>query len=74
MKFLKQKEKHIRPEDSVSEGKAETRIHPIWQEFIRFCQKLGYGEITKVKIQDKLPVLIEIVCKKIKFGNHNDKK
>ena len=62
MKLCEQKEKHEKVE-----------LHPAWQEFIRFCQKLGYGEIAKITIQDKIPVFIETVRKKIKFGNNNEK-
>ena len=60
MKFWKQKD-----------GQERAEIHPIWVKFIQFCQKLGYGEIAKLKIQDKLPVCAEIVREKIKFANHN---
>ena len=38
-----------------------------WRAFIRYCEELQYGEIEVLKIQDGLPVLAEVVKKKIKF-------
>ena len=43
-------------------------LHPAWREFMRFCQELKYGEIERLKIQDGLPILAEVVEKKIKFA------
>lgn len=42
-------------------------IHPAWHAFIDYCTDLQYGEIELLKIQDGLPVLAEVVRKKIKF-------
>ncbi len=47
---------------------AATSLHPTWQEFLRFCQDLGFGEVENLKIQDGLPVLAEVTRKKVKFG------
>ena len=44
-------------------------LHPAWQEFVRFCGELRFGEIEKLKIQDGLPVLAEVTKKKVKFGS-----
>lgn len=44
-------------------------LHPCWHEFIRQCEKLGYGEIYRVKIQDGLPMTAEYIKKRIKFNN-----
>ena len=41
--------------------------HPAWRSFIRLCLELGHGEIGCLKIQDGLPVLAEVVRKKVKF-------
>jgi len=41
--------------------------HPAWRAFFRYCQELGHGEIERLKIQDGLPVLAEVVKEKIKF-------
>lgn len=38
-----------------------------WLAFIRYCAELQHGEIEILKIQDGLPVLAEVVRKKIKF-------
>lgn len=40
-----------------------------WIEFIRFCRELGFGEIEQLKIQDGVPVLAELIRKKVKFTN-----
>ncbi len=47
---------------------SSTGIHPAWCAFIEFCQKIRYGEIERLKIQDGLPVLAEVTTRKIKFG------
>jgi len=46
---------------------ADKSIHPAWLAFIRYCSELQHGEIEVLKIQDGLPVLAEVVRKKIKF-------
>jgi hypothetical protein len=46
-----------------------TGLHPAWQEFVRFCQELGFGEVESLRIQDGLPVLAEVTRKKVKFGS-----
>lgn len=38
-----------------------------WARLIRFCQELGHGEIEKLKIQDGMPVIADLVREKIKF-------
>lgn len=42
-------------------------LHPAWQELIRFCRDLGYGEIERLNIQDGLPVSAEVIKKKIRW-------
>ena len=42
-------------------------LHPAWRAFFRFCSELEHGEIEHLKVQDGLPVLAEVVTKKIKF-------
>jgi hypothetical protein len=51
-----------------SRGNNAARLHPTWRAFIRYCEELKYGEIGRLKIQDGLPVLAEVVEKKIKFA------
>lgn len=46
-------------------GKA---LHPAWRAFVRYCAELQHGEIEVLKIQDGLPVLAEVVRKKVKFA------
>jgi hypothetical protein len=50
-----------------SSGKAAQLISEEWARLIRFCQQLGYGEIEKLKIQDGVPVIADIVREKVKF-------
>lgn len=43
-------------------------LHPSWSAFVRYCEKLRYGEIERLKIQDGLPVVAEVTKKKVKFS------
>ena len=43
------------------------RLSNQWREFIRFCRELKHGEIERLSIQDGMPVLAEVIKKKIKF-------
>ena len=50
-------------------GKSEQDgMHPAWIAFVRYCQEMGYGEIERLKIQDGIPVLVEVSRQKIKFS------
>jgi hypothetical protein len=51
-----------------SHGNHAEALHPAWRAFILYCEELKYGEIERLKIQDGLPVLAEVVEKKIKFA------
>jgi hypothetical protein len=51
-----------------SSGSNAKALHPTWRAFIRYCEELKYGEIERLKIQDGMPVLAEVVEKKIKFA------
>jgi len=56
------------PLRAVTQVKIEpSPLHPIWRAFIRYCAELQHGEIEVLKIQDGLPVLAEVVKKKVKF-------
>jgi len=44
-------------------------LHPAWQAFVRYCAELQHGEIELLKIQDGLPVLAEVIRKKVKFAS-----
>jgi hypothetical protein len=46
----------------------EQPLHPAWTAFVRYCTELQYGEIELLKIQDGLPVLAEVIKKRVKFA------
>ena len=48
-------------------GKPVQLISEEWARLIRFCQQLGHGEIEKLKIQNGVPVIADIVHEKVKF-------
>ena len=50
-------------------GVADRGVHPAWLAFIHYCAELQHGEIEVLKIQDGLPVMAEVVRKKIKFAS-----
>jgi hypothetical protein len=39
-----------------------------WLKFIRYCEQIGHGDIERLKIQDGLPVLAEVIREKVKFS------
>ena len=51
------------------EQRADRSLHPAWRAFIRYCADVHHGEIETLKIQDGLPVLAEVVKKKVKFNS-----
>lgn len=48
-------------------GKPVQGLPEPWARLIRFCQQLGHGEIEKLKIQDGVPVIADLVREKVKF-------
>jgi hypothetical protein len=42
-------------------------VHPAWRALIDFCNKLQHGDIERLRIQDGVPVIAEVITKKIKF-------
>jgi len=50
-----------------SNGKPVQLISEPWSRLIRFCQQLGHGEIERLKIQDGVPVIADVVREKVKF-------
>jgi hypothetical protein len=42
-------------------------IHPAWFSFIKYCESLKYGEIERLKVQDGIPVMAEVVRSKVRF-------
>ena len=65
MKVLNIRERNAEQE---TRGNNAVALHPTWAAFIRYCEELKYGEIERLKIQDGLPVLAEVVERKIKFA------
>ena len=53
---------------AIGERPPNHSLHPAWRAFIHYCGELQHGEIELLKIQDGLPVLAEVVKKKIKFA------
>jgi hypothetical protein len=45
----------------------ENALHPAWRAFLHFCRELQHGEIERLRIQDGVPVIAEVVKKKVKF-------
>jgi hypothetical protein len=51
----------------TSAARATTNVHPAWARLMQYCVELGHGEIEKLKIQDGVPVIADIVREKVKF-------
>jgi hypothetical protein len=51
-----------------AESGKDQSLPPAWREFIRFCRDLRHGEIERLNIQDGVPVLAEVITRKIKFN------
>jgi hypothetical protein len=52
----------------LADGAKDQTLPPAWREFIRFCRDLRHGEIERLNIQDGVPVLAEVITRKIKFN------
>lgn len=44
-------------------------LHPTWEALIRLCEKLQFGELEKVRIQNGLPMTVEVVRTKMRLGS-----
>ena len=51
----------------TSGTRAKGEVHPAWLSLMRYCEELGHGEIEKLKIQDGVPVIADVVREKVKF-------
>ena len=51
----------------LNSSKISIELNPIWLKFIRYCEKLGFGKLQKVQIQNGIPVSAEMATKKVKF-------
>ena len=57
----------LRPPQPGTDAVLPGQASHVWHEFKRFCAEFGHGEIEKLKIQDGVPVMAEIVREKVKF-------
>jgi hypothetical protein len=44
------------------------RLHPAWLALIRLCERLQFGELERIRIQDGLPMTAEVIREKVRFG------
>jgi hypothetical protein len=44
-------------------------IHPAWVALIEYCRKLDHGDIERLRIQNGIPVLAELITQKVKFSS-----
>ena len=51
-----------------SEAPVSAGVHPAWLRLMRYCADLGHGEIEKLKIQDGVPVIADVIREKVKFA------
>ncbi len=49
-------------------------LHNNWYGFIKYCEKINFGEIQNLKIQNGLPQVAEIIKKKIDFSKGEGNK
>ncbi len=61
----------IKSEEKLSNFRS-VYLHANWCDFIALCEKMGFGEIENLKIQDGLPVVAEVVKKKINFSKKEE--
>lgn len=53
--------------DAPQERAARVTLHPSWEALIRYCEKLQFGELEKVRIQNGLPMTVEVIRTKVRF-------
>jgi len=53
---------------ATPDHESEASLHPAWRAFVQYCRQMGHGEIERLKIQDGIPVLVEVSRQKIKFS------
>ena len=61
-------QKEVKKSDEKINNFRNVYLHANWCDFITLCEKMGFGEIENLKIQDGLPVVAEVVKKKINFS------
>ena len=55
------------PLKTDSSAAREPAIHPAWLKLIEFCRVMGFGELERVKIQDGVPTVAEVVKERVKL-------
>jgi len=51
----------------TARARGAANVHPAWARLMQYCAELGHGEIEKLKIQDGVPVIADVVREKVKF-------
>jgi hypothetical protein len=46
-------------------------LHPAWRSLIEYCSRLQHGDIERLRIQDGVPVIAEVITRKVKFNIRN---
>ena len=54
--------------DKALENNHRGGLHPAWERFIHFCERLQFGEVERLKIQDGIPMAAEVTTKKVRFA------
>ena len=49
------------------EAVLDREVPPAWKALMEYCRQLQHGEIERLRIQDGLPVIAEVITQKIKF-------
>jgi hypothetical protein len=57
----------IPPVRAVAAHAPELHLHPAWRALMRLCVELGHGEIERLTIQDGLPIVAQVIKKKVKL-------
>lgn len=52
---------------TISSTPHVSAIHPAWLKLIEFCRVMGFGELERVKIQDGVPTVAEVVKERVKL-------
>ena len=60
--------KETKKSNGMPENYKTVYLHANWRNFVALCEKMDFGEIEHLKIQDGLPMVAEIVKKKFNFS------
>ena len=56
-----------RPLKAIATPRVSVAIHPAWLKLIELCRVMGFGELERVKIQDGVPTVAEVVKERVKL-------